>query len=59
MELDKQQEMDVVSVLSTVGGVNRAEVQTVELTELDWYGPLLGRFIRRPGQNEKNKSVNC
>lgn len=35
VQLDKQQEVDELSVIGAVGGVNRAELQTVELTELN------------------------
>lgn len=49
VQLDKQQEMDEVPVVGAVGGVNRAELQTVELTELNRQRPLLSRLVGRPG----------
>lgn len=45
VQLDKQQEIDELSVLGAVGGVNRAELQTVELTELNRQRPLLSRLV--------------
>lgn len=46
VQLDEQQEVDELSILSAVGGVNRAERQIVELAELDRKCPLLRRLVR-------------
>lgn len=45
MQLDKKQEVDEVSITSTVGRINRAEWLTVELTELNRQRPLLSSLI--------------
>lgn len=52
VQLDKQQEVDVVSVLCAVCRVNRAERQIVELTELYRKRPLLRSLIGRPGEHK-------
>lgn len=48
VQLDKQQEVDELSVLGAVGGVKGAELQIVELTELNGQRPLLSRLVGRP-----------
>lgn len=48
MQLDKQQEVDELSVIGAVGGVNGAELQRVELAELNGQRPLLSRLVGRP-----------
>lgn len=48
VQLDKQQEVDELSVIGAVGGVNGAELQRVELAELNGQRPLLSRLVGRP-----------
>lgn len=45
VQLDEQQEVDELPILSAVGGVNGAERQIVELAELDRKCPLLRRLV--------------
>lgn len=45
VQLDEQQEVDELSIMGAVGEVNRAEIQTVGLTELHRQRPLLSRLV--------------
>lgn len=54
VQLDKQQEVDELSIIGTVGGINRAELQTVKLTELNRQRPLLSCLVGRPAHTHTN-----